>query len=81
MNNARRWLRIRDAAHVLNVSESTIGRWLVSEKLDGWKVDNVVRVDANSVEKLIKTHSYIRVHRARQQAALSRWRRLRGLAG
>ncbi len=80
MNDKPRWLRTRDAARILNVSESTIRSWLYREKLAGFKVDGVVRVDSRSIEKLPRTHQYRDVWKARRRAEVSRWRRLRGLA-
>jgi excisionase family DNA binding protein len=71
-----RWLRVREAARVLNVSESTARRWLSRGKLEGLKVDGVVRVDGHSIEKLPRTHRYADVRKAQRSAALSRWSRL-----
>lgn len=41
------WLRIRDAARSLNVSESTIRRCLASEELEDIKVRGAVRVEGD----------------------------------
>jgi hypothetical protein len=79
VNNTPRWLRTRDAARILNVSDSTVRSWLFCEKLAGFKVDGVVRIDSRSIEKLPRTHQYKDVWDARR-AEVSRWRRLRGLA-
>jgi hypothetical protein len=72
-------LRIYEAAREPDVSESTPRRWLFREKLAGFKVDGVVRIDSRSIEKLPRTHQYKDVWDARR-AEVSRWRRLRGLA-
>ncbi|MDP9476911.1 MAG: helix-turn-helix domain-containing protein [Actinomycetota bacterium] len=67
-----RWLRCREAASLLNVSEATVRRWLYREKLEGLKVGGVVRVDRRSIEKMARTHRYSDVHKTRQLSALSR---------
>lgn len=69
------WLRVREAARLLNVSESTVRRWLYHEKLEGWKVDGVLRVDRRSIETMVKTHRYVDVYKARQAYLLTRFLR------
>jgi excisionase family DNA binding protein len=81
LTDTPRWLRVREAARVLNVSESTVRRLLSRERLEGLKIGGVVRVDNHSIEKLARTHRYADVREAQGHAAVSRWRRLRSRAG
>jgi excisionase family DNA binding protein len=53
-----KWLRVSYAARALNVSESTIRRCLVSEELEGIKVRGAVRVDRDSLIRLIRSRRY-----------------------
>ncbi len=53
-----RWLRVGDAAHELNVSESTIRRCLADSDLEGIKVRGAVRVDRDSIERMARTRRY-----------------------
>jgi len=71
-----RWLRIREAAEELNISESTVRGWLLRGKLEGLKVDAVVRVDRNSIEKLARMHRYAEARKAQQRSTVSPWKRL-----
>lgn len=66
------WLRVREAGRMLDVSESTVRTWLYREKLEGFKVDGVVRVDRSSIEKMAETNRYADDHKNRQISALSR---------
>jgi len=76
-----RWFRIHEAARVLNVGESTIRRWLLRGKLEGLKVDSVVRVDSRSIEKLPRMHRYADVRKAQRRATASRLWPLHSLIG
>jgi excisionase family DNA binding protein len=73
VDDYRRWLRVREAALALNVSESTARRWLLRGKLEGLKVDGVVRVDSRSIEELPRTHRYADVLEAKRRAGVFRW--------
>lgn len=76
-----RWLRTREVARLLNVSDSTVRSWLSRTKIDGFKVDGVVRVDRESIDRFVETHSYTARARNGRSSTLSRWRRsLRGVA-
>jgi excisionase family DNA binding protein len=66
------WLRIREAARMLDVSTSTVRRWLYREKLDGFKVGRVVRVDRRSIERLAEAHRYAHLARGARPSA-RRW--------
>ncbi len=63
--NNRRWLRTREAARLLDVSESTVRSWLGLAKLEGFKAGTVVRVDRHSIEELARTHRYAEARRRR----------------
>ncbi len=79
-----RWLRCREAASLLNVSEATIRRWLYREKLEGLKVGGVARVDRLSIEKMVARHRYANVRKTQRISALSqifRWKRDHDLMG
>ena len=69
MSDTPRWLRVREAARVLNVSESTVRGWLSRERLEGLKIGGVVRVDGHSIEKLARMHRYADVRKAQGHAA------------
>lgn len=58
-NTQPRWLRIREAAADLRVSETTIRSWLSTGKLEGFKIHGVVRVDREAINKLAKTQPYL----------------------
>jgi excisionase family DNA binding protein len=66
------WLRVREAAQELDVSESTVKRWLYREKLEGFKVGGVVRVSRRSIDEMARTNRYVDVHKTRRISALSR---------
>lgn len=70
-----RWLRTREAARLLNVSDTTIRSWLRRAKIDGFKVDGVVRVDRESIDRFVETHPYATGARNGRPSALSRWRK------
>lgn len=53
-----RLLRIREVAADLNVSETTVRRWLTSGKLEGIKVGGIVRVAPKAIERFVTTHPY-----------------------
>lgn len=64
------WLRIPEAARAMNVSESTVWRWLHREKLEGIKVGRVVRIDPDSIEKMARAHQYADVRLAERRTLL-----------
>lgn len=72
-----RWLRVREAARLLSVSESTVRLWLLVGRIDGFKVDGVVRVDRHSIEGLIIEHGYADVRKAEKRSRLLRLLRRR----
>ncbi len=72
INDGARWLRVRDAARVMSVSESTIRRWLLREKLAGFKIDGVVRINRDAIEEMVEAHRYSGAHRSRRISALLR---------
>jgi excisionase family DNA binding protein len=76
------WLRIREAAQLLRVSDRTIRRWLAGGTLKGFKVGSVVRVDGESIDGLAEAHPYAAMSRKVRPSALSRlgrgWRRHAG---
>ena len=61
--NQPRWIRVRDAARALNVSESTIRRCLTGGDLEGIKVRGAVRVDRDSIERMARKRRYADVVR------------------
>ena len=58
MENKCRYLRIHETAEELNVSSSTVRRWLADGMLKGLKVRGIVRVDRESIERLVEAHPY-----------------------
>jgi excisionase family DNA binding protein len=82
MTDAPRYIKIREAAELLQLSDRTIRRWLASGALEGFKVGGVVRVDVESIDKLAEAHPYVAMSRKVRPSALSRlgrgWRRHAG---
>ncbi len=59
-----RWLKIREAADKLNVSETTIRRLLASGDLEGAKVRGAVRIDGDDVDRYLKERRYADLRRS-----------------
>lgn len=57
-NAPPRWLKIRETADKLNVSETTVRRLLASGDLEGAKVRGAVRVDGFDVDRYLKKRRY-----------------------
>lgn len=60
-NMPPRWLQVKEAAELLNVSEATIRRCLRSGELEGIKVRGAVRVDRDDLERMSKRRRYVDV--------------------
>ncbi len=82
MTNIPKYIKIREAARLFEVSDRTIRRWLADGKLEGFKVGGVVRVDGESIDGLAEAHPYPTAVRKGRPSALSRlgrsWRRHAG---
>ncbi len=70
-----RWLRVSEAKDLLNVSDSTVRRWLTDGRLTGWREGGVVRVDKVSINRFIEAHPYKATSPNGRSLALGRWRR------
>ena len=75
MTETPRYIKIREAGRLLSVSERTILRFLAGDVLDGFKVGAVVRVNRESIDKLIRTHPYPAATRKGRLSPLERWSR------
>lgn len=53
MINTEKYLSRNDVAKRLNVSVMTVGRWLQSGKLPGYKFGNIVRILESDLDKFI----------------------------
>lgn len=72
----QRWLRIREAARLLDVSESTVRSWLGRAKIEGFKLGGIVRVDRYSIEEFARAHRYADVVRPAGRFEHGRWAKL-----
>lgn len=70
-----RWLRVSEARNLLNVSDSTVRRWLADDKLRGFKDGGVVRVDRESIDRFVEARPYKASGRAGKMLTTSGWRR------
>lgn len=70
-----RWLRVSEARNLLNVSDSTVRRWLADGKLRGFKDGGVVRVDRESIDRFVEASPYRASGRAGKMLSTSGWRR------
>ena len=73
MTEKPRNLRISEAAEELNVSDSSVRRWLADGRLKGWKEGRVVRVKKESIERFVKTHPYEVAVLNRRRPGAYRW--------
>ncbi len=53
-----RWLKIHEAAELLNVSKTTVRRLLASGALEAIKVGRAVRVDRDDLDRYVAEHRY-----------------------
>jgi excisionase family DNA binding protein len=67
-----RWLKVGEAAELLNVSESTIRRCLADGELEGIKVRGAVRADRDSIGRMARKRRYADVARGEKGSA-RRW--------
>ena len=72
MINIPRYIKIREAARLLAVSESTVRRWLAEGRLEGFRVRGVVRVDREFIDRFVEAHPYAVAARKGRPSALSR---------
>jgi excisionase family DNA binding protein len=84
MDENSEFITVRAAARRLCVSDATVRRCLDDGQLEGIKVRGTIRVDVESIGKLIQRRRYYNVIRGVEPSAPSRWqrwRRLQGLVG
>ncbi len=88
MTDKQKNLRISEAAEELNVSSSSVRRWLTNGRLQGWKEGRVVRVDRGSIQRFVGNRPYSQGSREEvftdySRPASTRWwaRGLRGPTG
>ena len=72
MTDTLKHYRVDETAEELNVSESTIRRWLANGKLKGWKEGGVVRIERESIDQFVKAHPYTARPRKGRPSPLAR---------